>query len=305
MRLVTFTTQKGPRLGAVLDDQVIDLVEAATILLKTSSVPFPTTMLELLQGGEPAQDSAMTVLRLAREGTALALLARSGYIFPLDRISFLPPILRPGKIICLGHNYRHHIIEMGSPMPAYPVIFAKFANTLIGHQQPIVLPRVSTQVDYEAELMLVIGKTGKDIAPEDAFSYIAGYTLFNDVSVRDYQKRTVQWLQGKTFDGTGPVGPALVTADEISDPHALEITLRLNGETMQHSTTADFIFDIPTMISYLSQIMTLEPGDVIATGTPSGVGSARTPQVFLQPGDMVEVEITHLGVLQNLVVEAP
>ncbi len=304
MRLVTFAKRNGPRLGAVLHDQVLDLAEAAETLLKTSSLPFPTTMLELLQGGELAQDATKTVMQFAHEYKAFAQLAQLGYTFPLERVSFLPPIPQPGKIICLGHNYRHHILEMGSPMPTYPVIFAKFANTLIGHRQPLVLPRVSTMVDYEAELMLVIGKTGKDIAPEDAFAYIAGYTIFNDVSVRDYQKRTVQWLQGKTFDGTGPVGPALVTSDEISDPQTLDITLRLNGEVMQRSTTADFIFDIPTIMSYLSQIMTLEPGDLIATGTPSGVGFARTPPVFLRPDDLMEVEISQLGVLQNTVVAA-
>ncbi len=304
MRLVTFAKRSGPRLGAVLYDQVLDLVEASKTLLKTSTLPFPTTMLELLQGGKSARDATKAVLRLAHEDEAFAQLAQLGYTFPLERVSFLPPIARPGKIICLGHNYRHHIREMGSSMPDYPVIFAKFANTLIGHRQPLVLPRISTMVDYEAELMLVIGKTGKDIAPEDAFAYIAGYTIFNDVSVRDYQKRTVQWLQGKTFDGTGPVGPALVTADEISDPQALDITLRLNGEVMQRSTTADFIFDIPTIISYLSQIMTLEPGDLIATGTPNGVGFARTPPVFLEPDDLIEVEISQLGVLQNTVVAA-
>jgi acylpyruvate hydrolase len=192
---------------------------------------------------------------------------------------------------------------MGSPLPQYPVLFAKFATTLIGHRRPIVLPKVSNQVDYEAELALVIGRTGKDIPKtQAAFDYLAGYTIFNDVSVRDFQKRTVQWLQGKAFDGTGPIGPALVTADEIRDPHALDITLRLNGEVMQHANTGDFIFDIPTILSYISEIMTLEPGDIIATGTPSGVGYARQPQVFLKPGDVIQVEIAELGVLENQVI---
>ena len=304
MRLVTFAKRNGPRLGAVLYDQIVDVVMAAETLLNTFTLPFPTTMLELLQGGDLALNAIKTVLQLASNDEAFAQLTQLGCTFHLEHVSFLPPITHPGKIICLGHNYRHHILEMGSPLPTYPVIFAKFANTLIGHNQPLVLPRVSTMMDYEAELMLVIGKAGKDIAPEEAFAHIVGYTIFNDVSVRDYQKRTVQWLQGKTFDGTGPVGPALVTSDEISDPQDLDITLRLNGEIMQHSTTADFIFDIPTIISYLSQIMTLEPGDLIATGTPSGVGFARTPQVFLRPGDLVEVEIAQLGVLRNIVVAA-
>ena len=190
-----------------------------------------------------------------------------------------------------------------SLLPQYPVLFAKFATTLIGHRRPIALPTVSNQVDYEAELALVIGRTGKDIPnTQAAFDYLAGYTIFNDVSVRDFQKHTVQWLQGKAFDGTSPIGPALVTTDEIRDPHALDITLRLNGEVMQQANTGDFIFDIPTILSYISEIMTLEPGDIIATGTPSGVGYARQPQVFLKPGDVIQVEIAELGVLENPVI---
>jgi acylpyruvate hydrolase len=190
-----------------------------------------------------------------------------------------------------------------SPLPQYPVLFAKFATTLIGNRRPIALPTVSNQVEYEAELALVIGRTGKDIPnTQAAFDYLAGYTIFNDVSVRDFQKRTVQWLQGKAVDGTSPIGPALVTTDEIRDPHALDITLRLNGEVMQQANTGDLIFDIPTILSYISEIMTLEPGDIIATGTPSGVGYARQPQVFLKPGDAIQVEIAELGVLENPVI---
>lgn len=230
-------------------------------------------------------------------------MAQEGLIYAQEDVTFLPPIPRPGKIICLGHNYRKHIMEMGRQMPQYPVLFAKFANTLIGHRQPIVLPKVSQKVDYEAELALVVGKGGKDIPQTAAaLDYLAGYAIFNDVSVRDYQKRTIQWLQGKTFDGSGPIGPALVTADEVKDPQALDLTLRLNGEVMQHANTSDFIFDIPTILAYISQIMTLEPGDIIATGTPSGVGDAREPQVYLKPGDVVQVEIAELGMLENAVV---
>ncbi len=200
-----------------------------------------TCLPPILRPGQPQSQA----VAFASEHERRDALAALGWATPISDTSFLPPILRPGKIVCLGHNYRHHIAEMGRNLPEYPVIFAKFANTLIGHRQPIVLPQASSMVDYEAELAIVIGRGGRDIAPEAAFDAIAGYTIFNDVSVRDYQRRTIQWLQGKTFDGTGPVGPAIVTADEIADPQALDITLHLNGEVMQHSNTSDFIFDIP------------------------------------------------------------
>jgi len=307
MRLVTFLAGNSTYLGALLDQQIVALPGAYHLWLQTSgaspSATFPTSVLALLQADAATRTLVDQVFAFASDAGNRAALAREGLLYSSSDITFLPPIPRPGKIICLGHNYRKHIAEMGRQIPQYPVLFAKFANTLIGHRQPIVLPKVSQQVDYEAELALVIGRVGKDIPQTPAaFSYLAGYTVFNDVSVRDFQKRTIQWLQGKTFDGTGPIGPALVTADEVSDPQSLDITLRLNGEVMQHANTNDFIFDIPTILSYVSQIMTLEPGDIIATGTPSGVGDARQPQVFLKPGDVVQVEIAQLGVLENPVV---
>jgi acylpyruvate hydrolase len=290
----------------VVGDYVVSLVAAFDAYYarygKAGSPAPPQSVHDLLAADTSTWAATTEAVDFASERERLEALAILGWATPISDASFLPPILRPGKIICLGHNYRQHIAEMGSKLPEYPVIFAKFANTLIGHRQPIVLPQASSMVDYEAELAIVIGRGGRDISPEAAFDAIAGYTIFNDVSVRDYQRRTVQWLQGKTFDGTGPVGPAIVTADEIADPQALDITLRLNGEVMQHSNTGDFIFDIPTIIGYLSAIMTLEPGDIIATGTPSGVGFARDPQVFLRPGDLVQVAIDGLGVLENPVV---
>lgn len=312
MRLVTFLAGNSTYLGALLDQQIVDLQGAYRLWLQTSdashsaapdSPSFPTSVLAILQADPATRALVDQVFAFTSAEGNHAALAREGLLYSSSDITFLPPIPRPGKIICLGHNYRKHIAEMGRQIPQYPVLFAKFANTLIGHRQPIVLPKASQQVDYEAELALVVGRVGKDIpqTPE-AFNYLAGYTVFNDVSVRDFQKRTIQWLQGKTFDGTGPIGPALVTADEISDPQSLDITLRLNGEVMQHANTNDFIFDIPTILSYVSQIMTLEPGDIIATGTPSGVGDARQPQVFLKPGDIVQVEIAQLGILENPVV---
>jgi acylpyruvate hydrolase len=307
MRLVTFIANNAARLGVLIDGELLDLpgahaarqqANASSPVRVSDQQSFPTSVVALLQAGEATRAVVDHVLAFAADPYT-----RAGLVFPIDNVTFLPPIPRPGKIVCLGHNYRRHIAEMGSPMPQYPVLFAKFATTLIGHRQPIVLPKVSNQVDYEAELALVIGRTGKDIPKtQAAFDYLAGYTIFNDVSVRDYQRRTVQWMQGKNFDGTGPIGSALVTADEVRDPHALDMTLRLNGEVMQQTNTSDFLFDIPTLLSYISEIMTLEPGDIIATGTPSGVGYARSPQVFLRPGDVVQVEIAELGVLENPVI---
>jgi acylpyruvate hydrolase len=304
MRLVTFLTHDTPRLGAQIGNHIIDLPGSYRAWLNTGgqagTIPaLPPTMLELLQAGAAARAAAKAIAFAAAN---LAALGAVGLAYAAESVTFLPPIPRPGKIVCLGLNYRAHIEETGRDAPQYPVLFAKFNNTLVGHRQPIVLPRVSTKVDYEAELAVVIGRAGKDIKAENAFDYIAGYTIFNDVSVRDYQRRTIQFLQGKTFDSTGPVGPALVTLDEISNPNGLDITLRLNGEVMQHSNTSDLLFDVPFIINYLSEIMTLEPGDMIATGTPGGVGSARDPQVFLKAGDKVEVEIAELGVLENPVV---
>jgi acylpyruvate hydrolase len=311
MRLVTFLAGNSTHLGTLLEQQIVELPGAYRLWQQTdtshsatsASLSFPTSVLAFLQADAATRALVSQVLAFASAEANRASLVREGLLYSSNDVTFLPPIPLPGKIVCLGHNYRKHIAEMGRQIPQYPVLFAKFANTLIGHRQPIVLPKVSQQVDYEAELALVIGRAGKDIpqTPE-AFSYLAGYTIFNDVSVRDYQKRTIQWLQGKSFDGTGPIGPALVTADEVSDPQSLDITLRLNGEIMQHANTNDFIFDIPTILAYISQIMTLEPGDIIATGTPSGVGDARQPQVFLKPGDIVQVEIAQLGTLENPVV---
>ncbi len=307
MRLVTFSANNSVHLGTLIGEQVLDLPGAYSAwqqITQTSNTPasaaFPDSVLALLQAGEEAKASAAAVLAFAADQEHLAQFTRAGLVYAANDVSFLPPIPRPGKIVCLGHNYRRHIAEMGSAIPEYPVLFAKFSNTLIGHRQPIVLPKVSQMVDYEAELALVVGRRGKDIPQtQEAFTYLAGYTIFNDVSVRDYQRRTVQWLQGKTFDGSGPIGPAIVTSDEIADPNAFDVMLQLNDEVMQQANTNDFIFNIPTILAYISQIMTLEPGDIIATGTPSGVGSARKPPVFLKAGDRVQIEISGLGTLEN------
>lgn len=220
---------------------------------------------------------------------------------PIREVKTLAPLLRPGKIICIGRNYTEHTRETGSEAPKEPLFFAKFATSIIGPHDTIVLPRVSEQVDYEAELVVIIGRQGKNISEANAMDYIAGYTIFNDISARDLQFRDGQWMKGKALDTFAPMGPFMVTPEEVGEPHALDIQLWLNGELMQSSTTALMIFKIPHIISFLSRLFTLEPGDVIATGTPPGVGFARVPPVFLQAGDTISITIQKLGTLTNYV----
>ena len=220
--------------------------------------------------------------------------------------TLLPPISNPQKVLCIGLNYRDHAIEAGMSVPDEPVCFGKFPNTIIGTEEAIRIPAASTQVDYEAELVVVIGQRGREIPLDQAWNHVAGYCNGHDVSARDWQigKPGKQWMLGKTPDTFAPIGPWLVTSDEVSDPHKLPIQLRLNGEVMQDSSTEKFIFGVGEIIAYVSQLMTLEPGDLIFTGTPPGVGMGRDPQVWLKPGDVVEVEIEGLGVLRNP-VEGP
>lgn len=216
-----------------------------------------------------------------------------------DRIEFLPAVHNPQKIICVGHNFRTHILEMKREIPKYAMIFAKYNNVLAGHKEVIPIPEVSVEFDYEAELTFVVGKRAKHVAKENALDYVAGYTVANDLSVRDYQRRTLQFLQGKSFDKSGPIGPVMVTTDELNDVNNEYMTLRLNGQIMQQTPLADMVFSVSDLVSQLSEYMTLEPGDVVLTGTPGGVGAARTPPVWIQHGDTVEVEITNIGVLRN------
>lgn len=218
----------------------------------------------------------------------------------LDSITYLPVIERPGKVVCLGLNYAEHAREGGFAVPEYPALFLRVTSSLLGHGEPILRPRASESLDYEAELAVVIGRRGRHVKAADALDYVAGYTAFNDATVRDYQRRTAQWTPGKNFDATGALGPVLVTPDELPPGGAgLAISCRLNGRVMQASNTADMIFDVVRSIEILSEIMTLEPGDVIATGTPPGVGHARKPPVWMRDGDRVEIEIEGIGILSN------
>jgi acylpyruvate hydrolase len=269
MRLVSHATPGGPRAGVLRDGRVHALDESLQGLLERG-------------------------LRHDLRGTAEGV--------PLEQVELLAPVERPGKIICIGLNYRAHAEEQGKEAPETPTIFAKFANALRAPGATVELPRFSEKVDYEAEVAFVVGDRCKDVAADEAMDHIAGYTLFNDLSARDFQFKTLQWMPGKVFDGAAPCGPALVTPDEAGAHDAIEIALRLNGELMQSSSTADLVHSIPELVAYLSMLMTLEPGDLVATGTPAGVGSMRDPKVWLKPGDHVEVSSPQLGVLETRLV---
>ncbi len=217
---------------------------------------------------------------------------------PIEETTLLPPLARPGKIVCIGQNYHAHAEEQGKEAPKLPTFFAKFRNALAAPGATVKLPGWS-RVDYEAEVAFVIGRRAKDVEEADALAHIAGYTLLNDLSARDYQFKTPQWMPGKVFDGSAPCGPALVTPDEAGPPDAIEFDLRLNGEVMQQGTTADLVHSITALVAYLSMLMTLEPGDIVSTGTPAGVGSLRDPRVWLAPGDEVVISSERLGVLET------
>ena len=215
---------------------------------------------------------------------------------------FGPVVSQPEKILCVGLNYYDHAREVNLPVPESPTVFAKYNNVLLGHGQPLQVPPAITQTDYEAELAFIIGQPGKGIAAAQAYDYVFGYTVFNDVTDREAQFRVNQWTLGKSLDTFGPLGPYLVTRDEVPDPHALAVELRLNGQLLQASRTDQLIFSVPALIEHLSRHITLRPGDVVATGTPPGVGYVRQPPVYLQPGDVVEVHIDGIGTLRNPIV---
>jgi 2-keto-4-pentenoate hydratase/2-oxohepta-3-ene-1,7-dioic acid hydratase in catechol pathway len=268
------------------------LVQGKYVDVNGSDSGFPSSVREILALAPDRRRAVWSTLALGKA------------TYDPARSRLLPPVPDPRKIICIGLNYRDHAAESGVPVPAEPVLFSKYPTALIGHLGQIVLPRVSQEVDYEAELVVVVGQGGRHIAREKAWEHVGGYTVGHDVSARDWQlnKPGKQWMAGKTFDTFAPIGPELVSPDEVSDPHGLGIRLRLNGQTMQDSSTRQLVFGIDELIAYLSQVMTLEPGDLIFTGTPPGVGMARKPPVWLKPGDVVEVEIDQLGTLRNSVV---
>jgi 2-keto-4-pentenoate hydratase/2-oxohepta-3-ene-1,7-dioic acid hydratase in catechol pathway len=245
-------------------------------------------------------------LRAAIAGGALdraASLAAGAPHFPLSEISWLPVIPNPSKILCIGLNYETHRVETGREPTGHPAVFTRFADSQIGHDTPILRPRVSTALDYEGELAVIIGKGGRYIARDQAMAHVAGYACYNDASIRDWQRHTIQFTPGKNFPGTGAFGPVMVTPDEVPDYRALKLETRVNGQTLQSASLDKLIFSIPVLIEYCSSFTPLSPGDVIATGTPGGVGFKREPQLFLKPGDRVEVEITSVGTLVNHIAD--
>jgi acylpyruvate hydrolase len=256
-----------------------------------------------LEGDELVLLNAPSVKEVLAQGElSRAAYDEQGDSVPLAGADFAPLIPRPEKVICIGLNYRTHILETGNELPEFPTLFAKYSRALIGAHDDIVLPVVSDSVDWEVELAVVIGRDARHVAVEDAHRYIAGYTIVNDISMRDFQRRTLQWLQGKTFESSTPVGPFLVTGDEVGNGADLEVRCEVDGEVMQQDRTSELVFGPAECLSYASQIMTLEPGDIISTGTTGGVGWARTPSVFLRPGQVVRTVVEGLGECLNTCV---
>lgn len=283
MRLIAFRNDiGGASLGARVGDELVDL----------SRLGIATSLDALLRLG----DAGMNAARNAMAGSSERR--------PLKGLRYLPPVLNPAKAFAIGLNYLDHAAESNFEPPKYPVIFHRYASSWVAHGEAIVRPKISHQFDYEAELVAVIGKPGRNIPKESALDFVAGYSLFNDGSVRDHQFRSNQWMMGKNFDDSGSFGPEFVTADELPPgAHGLQLQCRLNGELMQNANTRDMIFDIATLVAACSEAMALQPGDIIISGTPSGVGLARKPQVWMKAGDVCEVEVEGVGVLRNPVVD--
>ena len=297
MKLVTYQTKNHPRLGGLLDDKVVDLQSANKKFTGDSEATFPHNMIALLNEGKEGLTRVADILAYAAQNP-------TGITHPLSEVTLLPPVLNPGKVVALGRNYAAHAREGGAEPPKYPMLFHKTAGALIGAGKPVIIPPITEKVDFEGELAVIIGHVCKNVSPAEALDYAAGYTVANDITARDLQRRTSQFSAGKMVDTFGPLGPALVTKDEISDVGNLTIRTTLNSQLMQNGTTRDMIFDVPFIISYISQIATLQVGDVILTGTPEGVGYARTPPVFMKAGDEVSVEIEGIGTLTNALVNA-
>src|SRR5262245_53507888 len=286
MRSATIPPWAGPRAAVLQGDAYIDV--------HATDARLPPSVRQILEGGPEMLAAAG---QAAQRADALK--------YEAGKVKYHAPVHDPHKVICIGLNYKDHAAESGAPIPREPILFSKYATALIGHNQNIVLPSVSQEVDYEAELVIVVGRRGRHISAASAMDYVAGYTIGHDVSARDWQlkKDGKQWMVGKTFDTFAPAGPVLVTKDGVPDPHRLAIKLRLNGQTMQDSNTNQLIFGVGELLAYLSKVFTLEPGDLIYTGTPPGVGFARKPPLFMKGGDVAEVEIERLGVLRNPVVQ--
>jgi 2-keto-4-pentenoate hydratase/2-oxohepta-3-ene-1,7-dioic acid hydratase in catechol pathway len=296
MKLVTIKKEGKHVLGVKIENGLIDLEEA---LRESPNNQVHTNIMEVIAGGNEA------ISALEDYVSKLPIENKLNYIKDEEDVEWGPCVTQPNKIICVGLNYRKHADETNSPYPEVPILFSKFNNTLTGHKCKIAVPKVTQRLDYEVELGVVIGKEAKYVSKENALDYVFGYCTANDLSARDLQKKTHQWLLGKTCDDFSPIGPYLVTADEVPNPNNLQLKTYVNGEKRQDSNTSDMIFYVDEIVSYISQHMTLTPGDVILTGTPEGViiGYPREKRVYLKPGDVVTVEVEKLGTLTNRLIE--
>ena len=309
MRIISFATKesdwKAPRMGIILDADGRDSGERLNCEKLFAPAERPTNPLAWFDmDGRWFTTARDTAERLVRDADALAAARDNGWLVPSGDAYWFAPVPRPGKIVCIGMNYGDHAHEIALGLPNAPTIFSKFSSCVVAPGEPVVMPADSTQVDYEAELAVVMGRRATRVAADRAYDYVLGYTAFNDVTARDYQFGDLQWQRGKSCDTFAPMGPVIVTGDEIPDPHTLRITLARNGIVMQDSNTSQMIFRVPQLIAFITRTITLEPGDVIATGTPAGVGFARKPPVFLKAGDVMEVGIERIGTLGNPVVAA-
>jgi 2-keto-4-pentenoate hydratase/2-oxohepta-3-ene-1,7-dioic acid hydratase in catechol pathway len=307
MHIISFATEdsnwRSPRMGFILEVRGHDTgyrLDCEKLFDKADRPADPLAWFDM--DGPWFKKARETHDVLVRDEKALADAREQGWLVPSKDAYWFAPVPRPGKIICIGLNYRDHAAESNMPIPEQPVMFSKFSNCVIAPGEPVVLPTTSQQVDYEAELAVVIGRRAKHVPADRAYHYVLGYTAFNDVSARDFQFADGQWQRGKSCDTFAPMGQTIVTTDQITDPHKLSIKLVLNGQTMQDSNTDQLIFGVPALIDFITQSITLEPGDVIATGTPPGVGFARKPPVFLKSGDQMEVLIEGMGGIGNPVV---
>lgn len=304
MRIISFATKesewKVPRMGIVLYSGGRDTGERLDCEKLFAPADRPAHPLSWFDMDGPWFTTARdTAARLVLDADALAAARAKGWLVPSSDAYWFAPVPRPGKIVCIGMNYRDHAHELQLGVPNEPTIFSKFPSCVIAPGEAVIIPPGSTQVDYEAELAVVIGRRATQVSADRAYDYVQGYTAFNDVTARDFQFGDLQWQRGKSCDTFAPMGPTIVTTDEIPDPHALRITLTLNGTVMQDSNTSELIFRVPELIAFITRNITLEPGDIIATGTPAGVGFARKPPVFLKPGDVMEVDIERIGQLGN------
>jgi 2-keto-4-pentenoate hydratase/2-oxohepta-3-ene-1,7-dioic acid hydratase in catechol pathway len=296
MRLASFNSDQDERFGVLIDDDHI--LDLTTALAQSTNQLHVRTMLDYLRAGEPATEAVGKLLSSTDDRTR-------SFVVPLSAVQLLAPIPRPPKMVFVGRNYNDHIAETAAARPAYPSSFSKLPSNVIGPDATILLPAMSSKVDFEAELAIVIGRPASRVAIGDAYKYIAGYTIANDVCARDVQLEQNQLTLAKNFRTFAPMGPVIRTADDVPDPKNLGIRLWLNGELMQDGSTAEMVFAIDEILSFLSSAIDFEPGDVISTGTPAGVGYARTPPIFLKDGDDIRIEIDGLGCLQNSVSADP